>query len=122
MNLEKWEEYLKAFAEDYENAIHTYYAEDVVFETPKNKFSGTQALLDYFDSTRTGIREVLTPLNVFVKDGGLAAELNAELQAYEDAPNFPEKPLKRGESISKRVCAFYDFRDGKISRVKIYHS
>jgi len=122
MNQEKWEGYLKAFAEDYENAIYTYYTEDVVFETPKNSFSGTQALLDYFNATRKGIREVLTPLNVFVKDGGLAAELNAKLQAYEDALNFPERPLKKGESISKRVCAFYDFRDGKICRVKIYHS
>ncbi|NQT73097.1 MAG: nuclear transport factor 2 family protein [Chloroflexi bacterium] len=119
---EIWEKYIKAFTDNYENAIMKFYTDDVLFETPKNRFEGRQAFIDYLNATRQGIREVLTPTNVFSDENRLAAELNAELHAYEDAPDFPEKPLKKGESISKSVSAFYDFKNGKISRVKIYHS
>lgn len=119
---ETWEKYIKAFADNYENAIVTFYTEDVLFETPKNRFEGRQAFINYLNATRQGIREILTPINVFSDENRLAAELDAELQAYDDAPDFAEKPLRKGESIRKRVSAFYDFKDGKICRVKIYHS
>lgn len=119
---EIWETYVRAFADNYEDAILRFYTEDVLFETPRNRFEGRQAFIDYLNATRQGIREVLTPVNVFEKENGLAAELDAELQAYEDAPGFHEKPLRKGESIRKRVSAFYDFKGDRICRVKIYHA
>jgi len=122
MNRDEMQEYFKLYTEDFEKAVDLYYAEDIVFENPDNIFNGRQAILDHFRVVRDGIKEIFTPLNIVIENDRIAAEIDVELLATKDKPDFPAGPLKEGDSLHRRVGVFYHIRDGKICNVNVYRS
>lgn len=115
-------EYLQLYTEDFERAVDRFYTDDIVFENPDDIFRGKQAILDHFQVARDGIREIFTPLNILIEEDRIAVEMDVELLATKDKPDFPAKPLRVGESIRRKVAAFYWVRDGKICSVAVYRS
>ena len=122
MNRDEMLEYFKLYTEDFEKAVALYYAEDIVFENPDNTFVGRQAILDHFRVVRDGIKEIFTPLNIVIEGNKIAAEIDVELLATKDKPDFATGPLKKGESIHRRVGVFYHLRDDRICKVNVYRS
>ena len=122
MNRDEMLEYFKLYTEDFEKAVERYYTEDIVFANPDNVFNGRQAILEHFRIVRDGIKEIFTPLNIVMEGDKIAAELDIELLATRDKPDFAAGPLKEGESIHRTVGAFYHLRDNKICRVNVYRS
>jgi ketosteroid isomerase-like protein len=105
----------------YEEAVE-HYADDAVFIMPGNEpdHIGKANILKWFKERGAGYTEKLTPKNILLTPNTIAVELTAEYEAYEDVPDFPIKPLKKGEKLSREDGAFYDLKDGKITRVCIY--
>lgn len=115
-------EYFRLYTGDFEKAVELYYAEDIIFENPDNTFNGRQAILDHFKEARDGIKEIFTPLNIVMEGDRIAAEIDVELLATKDKPDFPAGPLKEGDSLHRRVGVFYRIRDGRICNVNVYRS
>ncbi len=122
MNRDEMQEYFKLYTEDFEKAVELYYAEDIVFENPDNIWNGRQAILEHFRVVRDGIKEIFTPINIVIEGDRIAAEIDVELLATKDKPDFAAGPLKQGESVYRRVGVFYRIRDGKICNVNAYRS
>ena len=122
MNRDEMLEYFKLYTDDFEKAVDLYYAEDIVFENPDNTFNGRQAILEHFRVVRDGIREIFTPLNIVMEGDRIAAEIDIELLATKDKPDFAAGSLKEGESIHRRVGVFYHLREGRICKVGVYRS
>ena len=107
----------------FETAVAAHYTQDAVFEMPGDEpdHVGSNEILKWFQERGTsGYTEKLRPVNVVMNDTQIAVELIAEYHAYEDVPDFPIRPLKKGDSLSRRDGVFYDLRDGKICRVCVY--
>lgn len=105
----------------YEKAVE-HYADDAVFVMPGNEpdHIGKANILKWFKERSVGYTEKLIPRNILIAPDIMAVELTAEYEAHEDIPDFPIKPLKKGEKLSREDGAFYDLIDGKITRVCIY--
>ena len=107
MNRDEMLEYFELYTEDFEKAVERYYTEDIVFANPDSVFNGREAILEHFRIVRDGIKEIFTPLNIVMEGDNIAAELDIELLATRDKPDFAAGPLKEGESIHRTVGAFY---------------
>ena len=105
----------------YEKAVE-HYADDAVFVMPGDEPNhvGKANILKWFKERGTGYTEKLIPKNILITSDMIAVELTAEYEAYLDVPNFPIKPLKKGEKLIREDGIFYDLKDGKITRVCVY--
>ncbi len=112
--------YFETYSSDFDQAIDTYYTDDIDFEYPGGKFQGKEAVRGYFAKVHQKFNEILRPVNLLIEGNRVAAEVEAELQALIDFPDFGGKPFNKGESQFTTYGIFYDLRDDKICRVKIY--
>ena len=121
MNKEKMMQYFADYnSGDYKKAISTHYTQDAVFESPDYRFIGQESIIAFLTESHKGLSEVLRVLNILIDDDKVAAELEGDIQATEDKPNFHIRPLKEGDSFLLKMSAFYDIKDGKISHIRIY--
>lgn len=121
MNRESMLKYFKDYdSADYKKAVLTYYTQDAVFETADYKFMGQENIVNFFTESHKGITEKMKPVNLLIERDIVAAEIVAEIEAFEDKPNFHIKPLKKGDSLTLKMAAFYDIRDNKICHVRLY--
>ena len=121
MNKEKMMKYFEDYnSGDYKKTISTYYTQDAIFESADYKFTGQQNIINFLTESHKGPSEELRVINILIDSNSVAAELEANIQATEDKPDFHIKPLKRGDSFILKMSAFYDIRDGKICHVRIY--
>lgn len=112
--------YFETYSTDFNRAIDTYYTDDIDFEYPGGKYQGKEAVRAYFDRLHQKFNEILKPISVLIDGDKVAAEVEAELQALIDFPDFGGKPFNKGESQFTVYGIFYDLREDKICRVKIY--
>lgn len=120
MNKEEFKKYFETYSTDFNQAIDTYYTDDIDFEYPGGKFQGKEAVRAYFAQVHEKFNEILRPVHLIIEGEKVAGEVEAELQALIDFPDFGGKPFNKGESQFTTYGIFYDLRDGKICRVKIY--
>jgi ketosteroid isomerase-like protein len=126
MTKEKMEEYFRSFnAAGSTKTLSTYYTEDAVFKTPWGKVvSGLDNIIKYMDEGAhhgDKIKESLTAKKILIDGDGVAVELETELEALDDVPDYHLGPsFKKGEIIRWRLSAFYKIRDGKIADVQVY--
>ena len=106
----------------YEEAV-AHYTEDAAFIMPGNEpdHIGKENILQWFKERGSkGYTEKLTPKNIIIDSKMIAVELTAEYEAFDDVPDFPIKPLKKGEKLAREDGIFYDLKDGKITRICVY--
>ncbi len=115
------EAYYKDFnASNSGEVLSAYYSDDIIFEYQDAKVSGKAAVISYLDEAWQAVKETLTPLNIVVDGDKAAVEVDDEMEAKVDLPEFFGQSLKAGESISAKFSIFYDIRDGKICHIRIY--
>jgi len=120
MERERLERYFQVYSTDYEKAVADYYTDDIVFEYAGRRYSGKAEVLDYFRSIRVNFQETLRPVDIILEADRAAAEVDAELVAVRDLPEFWGRPFRQGEAVRMTFGIFYRFREGRISRVRIY--
>jgi len=120
MDNERMGKYFEDYNTDFNVAIDTFYTDDIDFEFPGGKFNGKEAVRVYFDKLHQKFNEILRPVYLMFEGDRIAGEVEAELQALIDFPDFGGKPFNKGESQFTTYGIFYGLRDDKICRVKIY--
>jgi hypothetical protein len=123
MTKKKFTEYLKAHSTgDYARTASSYLTEDVVFENPLFGFVGADNYGKFFTEnlTNIGIKEIVRPKNMLLDGDIVAAEIDVEMIFSRDMPEFPFRPMKKGDSIVLNNGAFYKIRDGRIAHISVY--
>jgi ketosteroid isomerase-like protein len=106
---------------DYERAVSSYYSEDIIFESPNDKFVGRESILRVFiDAHAGGIKEILTPTNILIDGDNVAMQLDVKFTFPLDVPNFHLGPAKKGDSFSSKIAVFYKINNGKITHITLY--
>lgn len=121
MDRSTFDEYCRLFntARDKASVFERFYDPDATFEHPfKGTFKGKDAIVGFWTQGHQGIHEVLKPLNVLFDVGKIAAEFQIEWHCLKDTEYLG--PRKKGEVYFAECAAFYDLRDDKFVRVKLY--
>lgn len=111
-------DYIAAFNRNDFEGFGKYYAEDVVFEGRGRHFKNREEVLSFYREVKQRMRETITVHEVIVGPQGLAAEIETELYAFVDWPDFVTGPIKKGETILTRNFAWYDIVDGKFKHIR----
>lgn len=111
-------DYIAAFNRSDFEGFGKYYAEDVVFEGRGRHFKNREEVVSFYREVKKRMRETITVLEVIVGPQGLAAEIETELFAFVDWPEFATGPIKKGETILTRNFVWYDVVDGKFKHIR----
>jgi hypothetical protein len=78
-------------------------------------FTAKQGLLGFLNWAHNGIREIIRVQSYAQQGNKLFAEIDMDVHASKDRPNFPFKALKKGEMTTVKFFVAYTFApDGKI--------
>jgi hypothetical protein len=124
MNRQEFTEYTRAFSNCDYDGYSRFYADDVVLWLGSvGEIRGRQGIVDFYKAMNRTVRETLTVNHVVADDGGVAADVDMEFRAIEDAPDFVVAPMKKGEVIRGGVFVFYGLgKDGKITSIRTARS
>jgi hypothetical protein len=123
MTKQKMAEYFEAHStDDFERTASLYLTEDILFENPLFNFVGQDSYSKFITEnlTNLGIRELIRPKNMLIDGNIVAAEVDVELIFSKDMPEFPFRPIKKGESVVLNNGVFYEIRNGRIARISVY--
>lgn len=111
--------YIDAFNRDDYRAFGDYYAEDVVLVIAGlQTLQGRQAIFDYYRRVKAQTRRTIDIIQSFSDGDGLAAELQSEFLALDDAPDFLTGPLRAGDRIRIHTFVLYELSGGRYSRIR----
>ena len=105
---EKFLAYIDAFNNDKYDQFGDYYDENVVLVIAgKTELVGHQAIFNFYKSVKTQTRRTIEVNKLIITDRLLAAELQSEFLALEDAPDFTAGPMKKGGRIFINTFVLY---------------
>jgi len=110
---DEYDDYLRAFNEPDFDRLGGFFTEDAVFAHLPHlpRLEGRQAILDFYQEIKANVCEVVTPLETFFDEHGIAAEVSTRFDALRDWPGFPATPLQRGDVYRMSGVVFY-FTEG----------
>jgi len=112
--------YAAAFSAGDHERYSAFYTEDVRLElSTLPPLEGSRAMVDFYRSMSSQVRETLTVHKLLADDGSLFIDSTSRFTAIADAPNFVVGALSVGESIEVRVFVYYTLRDGLICNIKV---
>jgi ketosteroid isomerase-like protein len=124
INKDSFARYLEAYnTGDYSVVIPAFYTRDAVFNNAVGaRYRGQEDIIRFLLESHSGniVRATLKPVRIIEEGESLAAEVDLELYATEDAPHYHIMPLKKGETIRRRMGVFYRLEQGKIAHITVY--
>ena len=119
MSRERFSACINDFNNDDYSAFGDYYNDDAVLIIEgKRELRGRQAIFDFYRVNKAQAKGTIQISRVIASGNLLAAELQSEFVATEDAPDFIAGPIIKGGRIFIDTFLFYDLRDGKFSRIR----
>jgi hypothetical protein len=120
MNKQEFEAYLDAFNQPDFERLADFFTEDAVFAHLPHlpKLIGRNAILDFYRDVKSKLHETVKPLNLFVDDHGIAAEVSTEFVPFADYPDFPSTPLAPGDVYRMTGIVFYSAAGRKFSYIR----
>jgi hypothetical protein len=111
--------YIDAFnAADWER-LREFYAPDVRLVIGNGtELEGADAIVDFYAKVKTQTRRTIEILQCFTDGQTLAAEIESEFLAVGDAPDFPLRPMAKGDRYYLNSFVFYDFQDTQYTRIR----
>ena len=104
--------------DDY-SAFGDYYNDDAVLVVEgKKELRGPQTIFDFYRVNKAQVKGTIQVNRIIASGNLLAAELQSEFVATEDAPDFIAGPIKEGGRVFIDTFLFCDLRDGKFSRIR----
>lgn len=111
--------YIDAFNRGDNATFGDYYAEDVVLVVAgRRELRGKQAIFDFYKEVKAATRRTIDIVQSFSDGDGLAAELQSEFLALEDAPDFLTGPLRAGDRMRINTFVLYELSEGRFSRIR----
>ena len=111
-------DYIAAFNRSDFDGFGKFYADDVEFEGRGRHFKSRDEVLNFYREVKAKMRETITVKEVAVGDSDLAAEIETELVAFEDWPEFVTGPIKKGDVILTQNFVWYEIRNGKFQHIR----
>lgn len=113
--------YLDAFNGNRFEEFGRFYAHNVEFHGRAAQCRGRNEVVGFYRKVKARIRETLTLHALVIGDNSIAADIETELHALDDWPDFPTGALKRGETRRSQNFIWYDVDDGKFTRIRAAH-
>jgi len=111
--------YIQAFnATDWE-ALQGYYAPDVRLVIGNGtELNGRAAIVDFYGQVKRQTRRTIEIVQCFADGQTLAAEIESEFLAIENAPDFAVRPMAKGDRYYLNSFVFYDFEGEQYTRIR----
>ncbi len=113
--------YIAAFNRSDFDALGRFYAPDVDFFGRAAQLKGRDEIVRFYRGVKSRVRETLTVHGIVAGAQALVADVETELHALEDWPDFPTGPLSRGETRRSQNFLWYDVADGRFTRIRAAH-
>jgi ketosteroid isomerase-like protein len=113
--------YIAAFNRSDYAAFSRLYAEDVEFKGRAAELRGREQIVEFYRGVKARLHETLTVHAVVAGEKAIVADVETELRALEDWPDFPTGPFKRGETRRSQNFIWYDVADGQFTRIRSAH-
>ena len=110
--------YIDAFNRSDFDSFSKFYADDVEFEGRGRHFRNRDEVLTFYREVKSKMRETITVKTVVVGETDLMAEIETELVAFVDWPEFVTGPLKKDDVIVTQNFAWYEVKDGKFAHIR----
>ena len=111
--------YLQAFNMSDWEALRDYYAPDVRLVIGNGtELDGRDAIIDFYSRVKQQTLRTIEIVQCFADGQTLAAEIESEFLAIEDAPDFAVRPMARGDRYYLNSFVFYDFEGAHYTRIR----
>lgn len=114
-------EYIAAFNRSDYAAFSRRYAEDVEFKGRAAELRGRAQIVDFYRGVKARLHETLTVHAVVAGDKAIVADVETELRALEDWPDFPTGPFVRGATRRSQNFIWYDVTRSQFTRIRSAH-
>ena len=113
--------YIAAFNRRDYAAFSPFYADDVEFKGRAAELRGRDQVVSFYRGVKARLRETLTVHAIVVGEHAIVADIETELHALEDWPDFPRGAFVRGETRRSQNFIWYDVKQGQFQRIRAAH-
>jgi SnoaL-like domain len=110
--------YIAAFNRSDFAAFGEYYAPQIHFQGQAGEFHSRAEVISFYREVKARLRETIKILVLVIGKHDIVAELETELHALEDWPDFPTGPIHRGETRRSHNFVWYEVADGTIESIR----
>ncbi|HVY80348.1 MAG TPA: nuclear transport factor 2 family protein [Steroidobacteraceae bacterium] len=110
--------YIAAFNRNDAPGYSHFYADDVHFVGRAAELHGRDAIVEFYRGVKRRLRETLTVHGVIATKHALVADVETELHALEDWPDFPTGAFKRGDTRRSQNVIWYDVAGDQFTRIR----
>jgi ketosteroid isomerase-like protein len=110
--------YLAGFNRSDFEAFGRFYAPDVEFFGRAAQLKGRDDVVRFYRDVKSRVRETVTLHGIVVGAEAIVADLETELHALADWPDFPTGPLSRGETRRSQNFVWYDVALDRFARIR----
>ncbi|MDB6010965.1 MAG: hypothetical protein JWL65_3215 [Gammaproteobacteria bacterium] len=110
--------YIAAFNRNDFAAFSQYYAPQIHFQGQAGDFHSRAEVVSFYRQVKTRLRETIKILGLVIGKHDIVAELETELHALVDWPDFPTGPIYRGETRCSHNFVWYEVADGTIESIR----
>jgi ketosteroid isomerase-like protein len=119
MSIGEFAAYIDAFnRDDYDEFSKYYHPEVVLVIGGQHAMRGPQSICDFYRRVKAQTHRTIRVRNFVNAPDRIAAELESEFLALEDAPDFSVGPMKKGDRIFMHTVVLYELRDGRFVRIR----
>jgi ketosteroid isomerase-like protein len=113
--------YIAAFNRNDPPGFSRFYADDIHFVGRAAELHSRDAIVNFYAGVKKRLRETLTVHAVVISDHAIVADVETELHALEDWPDFPTGPFKRGDTRRSQNFLWYDVAGDRFTRIRSAH-
>ena len=110
--------YVEAFNRSDYPAFSSLYADDVEFHGRAARLTGREAIVTHYRKVKARLKETLTPHAIVVSGNTIVADVETELTALEDWPDFPTGAFNRGDTRRSQNFLWYDIEGAQFKRIR----
>lgn len=110
--------YIECFNAHDVPCFSNFYDDEVVFmAAPLPGMSGRAAIVAFYQDAWRHLREQLVVRSMTVAQGRLEVSLQNTIDVVTDYPDFPLRPLKKGEHFTREGTVVYELHAGRFIRI-----
>lgn len=115
----RFRDYMRAFNASDWDALRRFYAADIELVIGNGTtLRGRDAIVDFYSDIKSRTSRTIEIVDCFSEGNMLAAELESEFVALTDVPDFPSRPMQRGDRYHINSFALYDFQGSEYRRIR----
>ena len=102
---EDFRRYIDAFNRNDFETFGGYYAPQIHFQGQAGEFHSREQVVSFYRQVKARVRETIGILTLVVGARDIVAELETELHALVDWPDFPTGPIYKVRRVARRTSA-----------------